>query len=336
MKDQKFTEILKQSLKRVRLNLAEKTLLLPEFTPDPSIMPLMAGLSGAATVFVTSRNVEVINKIKRIAEELKLNTKYHFIESETDEIIPNIDILVKGKGVSTIGANYVAKLNQSCVISICPKDLDFTAIEDIDIDYCTGRKIPVIMFDPADSKIELYKYYAHLILKRLYESGLDAFRSKTLIIGNDGLLQNAISVLKASGVNIYAVDTEKQPQKDYITKHLQGLDAIVVADTNQKIQNIISTEPSALIEVVDIATSCPEVQIIHLCGDIDLRAINFSSIKCNPANFKPQKMNISLNDFKEGFWADLAVGVLSCAGFVAMENQAHWQIVSYKILNKRS
>ena len=191
----KLIRLIEQSVKFFDLDLTGLNILVPSLNQEPDLTVLAAGLAGAKNIYVkgADNNSFSFSNIK---------SNITFINEESPKILSNIDIVLKGDGISHIGTEFVSALNKNSVISILPDNLDFYNIDGIDLNSCTEHELPVIRVNPDDPNLVLTRYFAHIILKKCYDAGIELFKSRILLAGNGELMEKTISLLKANGAHV--------------------------------------------------------------------------------------------------------------------------------------
>ncbi|MDD3149608.1 MAG: hypothetical protein PHV68_02145 [Candidatus Gastranaerophilales bacterium] len=327
-----FLKQIQQSIRYFKLDLSGYNILLPNSLKKPSLLPLMANMAGAREIYVYSHSDLEKENTYLALKELNLKNNFYFIDKLTPHVLKSVDIVIKGDEIN-INEDLVSSLKRNSVISLYPGNLDFINTSNIDKTLCSEKQISVVAINPADYCLMLYRYFAHIIIKRCYAANLDVFRSRLLLIGNGELMENSLSLLKMTGAQVYAIYTDKQIDKDYIIKHLPEMDGIVLLDYPQKSDLIIGK--NGIIEPDEIYKINPEVKIIHLCGNIEQNL----KISCVPQNVTQNSPNININEMGLRSIIETSAAVLKAAETLINKTNSIQQkesIVSYDIVNKEN
>lgn len=326
--------LIRQSVRYFRLNLEGLNVLLTPSIRSSAIFPLIANISGAKNVVVQTNDPRVQEEIIGYQNHLGLNNNFHFIESPTPEFLKQIDIVAKGDNMF-IDKAFVSSLNENAVISLYPKNFDFTDVSNIDTEACTDKKIPVVAVNPADYSLMLYRYFAHIIVKRCYQVNLDVYRSRLLLIGHGDMLDNTMSHLKMSGAQVYAVHTDKEIDKAYISKHLPEMDAIVLVDYPNKGGNLLGYDSA--INIDELMEINPDIKVIHVSGKVTDHAIVSSKISFTPQILTSTQLNIAPNEIGLRLICEASTATLKAAEAMLLNKNNSLQksesIVSYDIVN---
>lgn len=279
-----------QSIKRFQLDLSGYNVILPVIDDNPYLSYTGALLAGADKIFLCSgdKTDKKIPTKPSLTDSLELPENVCLVENLTSEILSEADILIKGGNLYRINDDLISSLKKGCVISVLPERMDFEQVNDIDPESCNINKIPVVVVKSDDETLSLHKYLAHYIVKELYQSGVDIFRSKVMLLGSGKALNEALSILKPIGATVYLADISNPESKEYVLKHLPELDTLIVADFEQKIQNLHD-----IISVEDLTITNRDINLVHFAGKLDI-----SALKLAKTNYFPTKISQSLPNVK--------------------------------------
>ena len=294
MNNGRLVNIIRQNIKQFKLDLSGYGIFVACSSKEPSLLPLTAAMACAKNVYVLCANGEVVNKIKSIENEFGLKTNFVFIESESPHVLVNTDILVKSEGMPYIDFKFISALKRTSIISVLPHDLDFLHIKDINFEDCSKKGIPVIAVNPSDENLALYKHFANIILKRCYQAGLSVFKSKIIVLGRGELVENAISLLNSCGAQLYAAYTNNQNCQEYVLKHLNEAEGLVIADYPPNSGMLIGNE--GLIKILDIMDLNPDIKIIHIAGKLQTHCLTLSNISFVPEVITQSSINLDISE----------------------------------------
>lgn len=327
--------LIQQAIKQYKLDLAGYNILLPIYSEESALTPVMASLAGAKNVFVLTKNIEDVDRTAFFEKELGLTSNINFVEKETPLILSSLDIVLYGKGISYIDSSFLSPLKKDCVISILPENMDFNQTNGINTEDCTKKKIPVVSVNPEDPNLSLYKHLAHVAIKRCYENRIDLFKSRILLVSNGELLDNILIYLKSSGAQVYIAHTDKSEDKSYILRHLQEIDAIIIADYPAK--STLSIGKEGFIRIEDLVDINPEIKIIHLAGKIQFNSLSLSKIFIAPSNITQNSLNVNINELGLRAAVELAAASMKVAeSLIKLKNRtilSSDSVISYNIIN---
>lgn len=334
-KNYKLIRTIEQSIKDFKLDLTDCNILLPATSIEPALIPVMASLAGASNIYVPARDIETVNKTSFFVNELDLKSRIHFIEKETPQILSELDIVIKGEKISYIDSDFISALNENSVISVFPKNFDFTNIEGIDLEGCARKQIPVIAVDANDKTLMLNKYFSHLAVKRCFESGMDVLNSRILLVGSGELMETTLSLLKTMGAMVYVAYTDRPQDQIYILKHLHEVETIIVADYPQQSELVVGT--NGFIDIADLADINPEVRIVHMSGKMEINPLAFNRVFYTPEVITQNVLNVNANDIGLRAFSDTAAAVMKVAQLLIKSKNRSLHtgesLVSYNIVN---
>jgi len=334
-KNYKLIRLIEQSIKDFKLDLTDYNILLPVSLIEPALAPVMASLAGAANIYVPARDIETVNKTSFFINELDLKNRIVFIEKENPQILSKLDIVIKGDGVSYIDSEFISQLNENCIISMFPKNFDFTNIEGVDLKGCAQRKIPVIAVDPDDKNLMLNKYFAHLVIKRCFQADLNILNSRILLVGSGELMETILSLLKTMGAVVYAAYTDKPQDQLYILKHLHEAEIVIVADYPQKSELVIGN--NGFINIGDLADINPEARIVHISGRMEINPLAFNRVFYTPEVITQNSLNVNAGNIGIKALSDVTAAIMKVAQtLIKSRNRSLLpgeSLLSYNIIN---
>lgn|GEM_PF-2404938 len=336
-KNYKIIRLIEQSIKDFKLDLKDCNILLPAMLAEPALAPVMASLAGAANVYIPAKNLEIVNKTSFFINELDLKNRITFVEKETPQILSDLNIVIKGEGVSYIDSEFISALNEDSVISIFPKNFDFENIEGIDLEGCAEKNIPVVAVDPNDKTLMLNKYFAHLTVKRCFQANVDILNSKILLVGNGDLMETILSLLKTMGAVVYAAYTDRPQDQLYILKHLHEVETVIIADYPQKSELVLGS--NGFINIADLVDMNPEARVIHISGKMEINPLAFNRVLYTPEVITQNSLNIKAGDLGLKAISDLTAAVMKVAQTVTKSKSRSLlpvdSLVSYNIVNAK-
>lgn len=335
LKNSKYFELIKQNIKTFKLDLSEYSILLSPSPKETALMAVIAAMAGAKNVYVKTDKPLISDNIKKEAEEFGFNN-IKCINNLTDEVLFGVNIVVKGGEIDNIDRNFLNRLNNKCVITLFPENLDFGDTEGIDMSQNIKESPYVVGLDPEDQNLNLYDYYSHIILKRCYEAGLDVYKSKLLLIGHGNLLNTSLQLLKSAGAVVYSCNVKKSQDGSHLLKYMPELDAIIAMDYPCTSQQLVGSK--GIISISDIVDLCPNVKVIHFSGKLEEASLNFGKLRCYPAKITQNSINLNIRELGEKGLVEMATASLKVADnfikSVIHALQLNDSIVIYKRLNK--
>ncbi|EKE02371.1 MAG: hypothetical protein ACD_20C00395G0001 [uncultured bacterium] len=335
LKNYTLIRLIEQSIKQYKLDLSSHNILMPVYSSEPALMPVLASLAGAKNVYVTTRELDAINRTAFYENQLELTSTINFIEKESPQTLSGLDIVLVGEGVSYIDSKFVSALKKECIISILPQNLDFNQASGVNIEECVKKKIPVVAVDPNDHNLQLYRQLAHMVVKRCCENNIDILKSRLLLISNGSLADNILSHLKSCGAQVYCANTDKPQDRSYILKHLPEVDAVIVADYPLKSTLVVGNE--GFIRIEDILNINPEIKIIHLAGKMQANSLTANRIYYKPENLIQNSLNVNIKEMGLRAAIEIATASMKIAeSLIKIKNRTilpNDSVVTYNIIN---
>jgi len=332
----KSFEQIKNTVKGFNLKLDDLNLLLPVCPHEPSLMAMIAAVAGAKNVYVKTAKHSVMEIIYKTAKEYGFDS-IRCIEESKPILLAGMDIVVKGGEIENIDSLFVHQLSKKSVITLLPDNLDFENTENIDLEACRKKMIPVAGIDIVDKKLNLYKYFANIILKRCYEAGLDVFKSKILLAGHGNLLNSTLEILKAAGAVTYSYNLQAANNEQYL-KHLPELDAIIVLDYPKTAEQVIGSK--GLISISDIVDTNPDLKVIHFAGKLETGSLNFGQIQYYPEKINTASINLNISELSQKSLIEILTACLKVGENLTNTGtdclNLNSSVVTYKVLNKVS
>lgn len=147
--------------------------------------------------------------------------------------------------------------------------------EDLDLQACHRKGIPVLGTNEKNPKLNIFKYVGMLAIKLLLEKDIEIFNSKIITIGT-GIFGDVIedSIRQLGGCSVRL--TPQQANRKYFERKygdFSTIDAIVLAEHRYKNVLVGKTEgiPCSIIKENNIP-------LIHICGNVNYEDIKMCEI----------------------------------------------------------
>ncbi|HSA06435.1 MAG TPA: hypothetical protein P5556_04585 [Candidatus Gastranaerophilales bacterium] len=335
LKNRKFKELAVQYINKYKLNLEGYNVLVPMMEQEPCLLAAIAGLAGACRVYMFNPKITVNQKIESVDSELNFNI--NVIGGISLEILSGLNIILKNSKIPLKQDKMACFSKKSSVISMFPENLDFINMQNIEKELLDNKDLSIIGLDPENQSISLYQQFAHVVVKRCYQLGIDVLKSKILLIGHGDLLNCSLSLLKSTGAIVYAYNVFSESDQSYILKHLKELDAIIVMDYPQTSRQIIGSK--GVISISDIVDQCPLVKVIHISGKTETASLRLGNISCFPEETSQDSLNTDIKELGERGITELATASFKVAeNFLKLRKNAlnlNDSVVTYKLLNNK-
>lgn len=271
---------IKHAIDKFELNLNDKIVLTEAATGNYAVTPIIAALAGAKKVFALTKNSKygTIEKVKE--ETFKIIKSFNDKISDKIEIITNlnsinlgsVDILTNTGFLRPINKAIIDKLSSKCVIPLMWETWEFRS-SDVDLEACYNKNIKVYGTNEDDQRLRTKEYVGYMVLKFLLNLNYTPISSKILVLGCHYFTIYVEKVLKQNNfkykiINSYDVKID-----------ISSYDVIVLAEHYKS--NLLIGE-KGFIDVKDISQN---VDVIHICGNVDFSNAKFKYIPNKPAKF---------------------------------------------------
>ena len=269
---------IKNAINKFDLNIKDKIVLTEGATGNYVVTPIIAALGGAKKVYAYTKNSNYgsIEDVKNQTFELaKLCNVEHTIEIITDlkDInLEEIDILTNTGFLRPIDKNMIEKLKKGCVIPLMWETWEFRD-SDLDLEACYQKGLKVYGTNEDDEKLKTKEYIGYMVLKFLLDFKHTPLTSNVLVLGCDYFNIYIEKVLKLNKYTYKVVNS-------YSSKiDVSNYDVIVLAE---HYKNDLLIGKNGFIDINEIFSN---IDVIHICGNVDFTNAKFKHIPKNPAKF---------------------------------------------------
>ena len=248
------------------------------------VTPLIAALSGADKVIAVTKDsyFGLASEIKEytenwaknfgVADRIKVSCQPSYMHAQSVDLVTNLGF------VRPIDKIFIDRLPVSSAISLMWETWEFRK-EDIDLETCRKRRIPVLGTNEKDHRLNIFRYVGLLAVKLLFEAGVEVFKSNVLLIGSGHFGKETKKVLQLNGCNPVHIDPcENWLEKIKGLKHIiKSLDAIVLVEHKVRFP-LLGGDTGILLDWL-VGTG---IRVIHVCGNIDYKGLEELNIKKYP------------------------------------------------------
>lgn len=335
--DDKFIRYIKNSIKTFELDLTDLNVFVPILSKYSSVFPIMASLAGAKEVFAITDDLDTINRTAMYQQQYDWETEVNFINDINQQMLPKLDIIVKGDDTSYFDKKIINFIKQDCVISYFSQNFDFSAVSGIDVESCTEKNIKILLLNPNCKELGLFKHLSHLILKRCYENEINLFKSKILLLGGGELTENILSILKSVGANVFSASTTRPEDKDYALRHISDAEALIICEYPTNSASIIGN--NGFLNISEIKEKNSEIKIMHLSGRIEMNPLILSGLEYYPDTIIQNSLNLNIRETGLKLISDTAAAILKSAeSLIKYPNksiQFNDSVVSFRVANSK-
>ena len=232
--------------------------------------PIIAALAGADKVYAYTRDSKYGSKEKVQCKTLEV-ARQHGISNITVlfqksiECVADSDIITNSGFVRPIDETMINAMKPTAVVPLMFETWEFRS-SDIDLKKCKEKGILVL--GTNESSFNMLPTVGYLALKLLFEVGLEVYKAKVLIIGDNTVGKNIFGVLNNLDINLKFFDGKSKAEE--VLANIDQADAIIVSDIVSDIEYI---GKKGILTANEIAKRNPFIRIIHICGAIDVESI---------------------------------------------------------------
>ena len=272
--------IIEETIKLFELNLSEVTVLTEAASSHFVVTPLIIALSGGKALAIAKdskygKKDDVINNLLELADMYGVKDRIKVIDTLDSPCIEKVDIVTNLGFVRPINDKLLSKMKRKPVVAamceaweVRPEDIDFT--------YCQSNEIPIVGVNEESEIKNIFDYVGALILKLLFETGLEVYGNRFIIVGEDKFSIKIEKVLKVVGANPVVIKAEDV--RSYRTSE-ELVDGIIVADyTNEGY--IVGDK--GVIDAEWLHKYTPSAKVIHLAGGVDYQYLVNNNLFCYP------------------------------------------------------
>ena len=314
-------------IEKLKLNLEDLEVLTECASKGYAYTPIIAGLAGAKSVTAVGSDSSYglfkdnVKNILQIAKNLSIDPSiFKFIEKEN--LIQNdlfsFDIITNSGQLRPINSSIIKKLKKTAVIPLMWETWEFRS-EDIDLINCQKEKIPIIGTNESFSEISMYGYNPLIVIKLLFDLGLEAYNNDIILLGGGKSGSAAYKGLKKLGFRIswYTKEGEDESFKYSELENIylnENIDAIINFEHSNR-EKIIGK--GCVLNLEKLITHLPNIKYGHICGNVNQRELEISGINFLPKKILPfgymsyETMNLGYRPVLELAAAGLKVGEIA-------------------------
>lgn len=244
------------------------------------VTPLICAIAGASQVFAVvadsryGQATAVRDRTVQLAEEWGVADRIEVLYDKPFDAIQQSDIVTNLGFVRPIDSNMVEQMKPTAVVPLMKEPWEFRP-QDLDLRMCWEREIPVLGTHESDGRLQIFDYLGPLCLKKLFDLGIEVFRSKIVVIGNGIFSASITDPLLDLGADVVCVDGKGAGTYE----SLAGSDALIVAC--EPCENV-AIGPRGCLPTRMLYEACPEAVVIQLKGRVDREDLDRCDIRYIP------------------------------------------------------
>lgn len=299
--------------------------VLTELASEPYLynikLSIMAGAKvicvGKDSSFGDFQTIKV--RLNKYLSKQELEKIEIFKNSCPEDLLGSVDIVTNSGFLRPINKRVIEKLKRTSVIALMWEVWEFR-YNDLDLKCCQENNIPVIGTNENFHKLKMYGYNIFILLKLLFELGLEIYKNKLAIIGSGPSCEPVIQTLKKLDCNFFWVSNKSEEDTYCAYKNIEKLldldhlDAIIFIEHSSP-KELVGLKSKISFE--DLKQSFPDLKVGHICGNIDFDNLKQSSLNYYPKMIMPfghmsyQAYHLGVQPVIELFAAGLKVGEIA-------------------------
>lgn len=272
----RLVALMRRAIAATRLDLSSMTLLTEAASGAYGVTPVIGALAGAKQVYAFTRSsrygsvADVKAWTTALAHAAGVSDRIDVIETLPSSILRHVDIVTNSGHLRPLTAALVDLLPSSAVIALMFEAWEFRA-EDIDLQACIRRRIPVVGVNERHESIDVFSFLGPLCVKQLHDCGVAVHGNRIALVCDNGFADYMARGLIGLGaqVELFADVARMDPQQ---------WDAVVVALLPASKPRIGAAEARHL-----AAVTPREAVVVQFWGDIDRHAAIANGLNVWPA-----------------------------------------------------
>lgn len=272
-------ELIKKAINFNKLNLSGLNVFTEAASGEFIYTPIIAAMAGAEKVYavmndsVYSTKEQVKKNTELFAELCGVRNKIEVVFDK--EKISECDIVTNLGFVRPIDKDLIDKMKVNAVIPYMCEAWEVRE-GDVDIDYCKKKGIKVMGTNENYPGLDVFNFSGPLAIKMLFDSGIEIFKSKIIIISGDkfgNVIYNSLISISEDVKLLNEINNTN-------IEELKDADALIIADYTSD-DCFIGKEGKLSVE--KLRQLSKYVTVIQFAG-----RVNVDELQENKINFYPK------------------------------------------------
>lgn len=296
MKYQREIDLCKITIKKLGLDLSG-LIVATECASGPyAYTPVTALLAGAKKVISIGKTTsygtfsENADHIKNICKETGIRNEIEFLEKSdvSSTTLENVNIYTNSGMLRPITKAVIDMLPSYAIIPLMWETWEFREA-DLDIKACQDKEIAVIGTNESFPAINMFGYNAFIVLKLLFDLGIEGHNNKIVLIGGGKSGQGAFEGLKKTSIDVlwYTLSGENGSSKYSDLKNIlkeDHIDAIINFEHEHDV-NMLNGDYG--LDFTVLKKKFPSLSYGHICGNIIPDDLTKSGLNYLPKKILP-------------------------------------------------
>jgi len=257
---------------------------------------VLAAVAGAE-VFAVSRDTvegtrrDAESQTAELASLAHVQDRVHLVATRLHAPRGAVDIITNLPGVQPIDESVLRAAAETGVVSL----MGGVAQVRSDVDLAACRRLKIAVAGLSEEALGLCRSASSAALYGLLSLGVDVTAADVVIAGEGPLFASTAKGLARAGVNVLAACGENAGRlglydarkigdglgDESVTEQLSRADAVVVCAGQPDVRTIGA---GAWLAPADLAARAPHMVVVHLCGEIDRRALAAAGVRVWPSS----------------------------------------------------
>jgi hypothetical protein len=221
--------LMSRSLAATGLDLSKLTVLTEAATGAYATTAVIAAMAGAKHVYAFTKPTrhgtvaDAKQQTLELASSVGVADRIEVLEKISPSVLNNVDIVTNSGHLRPLTTTLIDQLPSEAVIALMFEAWEFRP-EDLDIEACSRRRIPVIGVNERHPTIDVFSFLGPLSVKQLHDCGLAGYNNRiALLCDNDfvGPLRAGLASAGASAETFENVEAVYRDEWDAIVVALQ-------------------------------------------------------------------------------------------------------------------
>lgn len=291
-------KIIKNSIKKVNLDLSGLTILTEAATGHWIYTPFIAAFANASSIICKTRNSkygtsnEIIKNFLNLSQFLGFQNKITVVDNLNSDIIQQADIVTNSGLVRPIDKNFINSMKKSAVISLMWEPWEFRD-SDIDLSSCWKNEISILGVNETNDLLNCMDCAGDLLKKILKINNLSIKNKNVILVAENKSASFIIDTLHSANVSslvcvskIFSKELQKKGvnvissnlNDPSVEPFLKKCDIIIIDSIPIK-DKIIG---GAGLKISKLKEISPKVKIIVYFGSVDYLELKNNGIECYP------------------------------------------------------
>ena len=296
---QRCGKFIEKSIDRFGLDLNKLVVYTELGSKNYAFTPIIAEMANAKKVYAitkTSRygtSEDNIREFRRIVDGLGIDmSKIKIVRKKRKADVSEADIVTNSGFVRPIDRSTIQMMKTTAVIPLMWETWEVRP-DEIDLPFCEEHGNLVLGTNEEQPPMDIMRYSGFLLSKLLFENNMGVHKDTILVVGSGRLGNNLARFLRVNNIKFWWINLNNDAldgNKPFLVslekakKLLPKIDAIVVGEHYHN-KTIIGE--GGLFEPKELARKQPLIQIIHICGAIEVKQITQMGLHVHPQPVMP-------------------------------------------------